>query len=134
MRNNQYKAINFKQLEFWRGSPRIPKSLQSMPKIENYVPHFLFNEDIEVIVSSMTARHGNSILGWFPTEPLNVIEASSCEETKYFIRDGNRRYIACWLILNYQHPSCPRYIREIAKSLSEDDFKKLKSEVWVITL
>jgi len=121
---SEYLTIDFDQLIFWDKSPRIPLTSQSMP-LESTAIHFLFNHQLEPLCNSLIQ------LGWFPIESLNVI-ASYCK-TKFTIRDGNRRYFACWLLLNNESPICPPHIREVALAMTEEQKERL-SKVYVITI
>lgn len=121
---SEYLEIDFDQLMFWDKSPRIPLTVQSMP-LESTAIYFLFNQMLEPLCNSLIQ------LGWFPIEPLNVI-ASYCK-TEFIIRDGNRRYFACWLLLNSDNPICPPHIRKIALAMTEEQKERLK-KVYVITI
>jgi len=121
---NKYLEIDFKDLVFWGESPRIPESLKFQDEdFSKVLPYFMFNMDLESLMGSLIA------LGWFPTEPLNVIERY---DGTYVIRDGNRRYLACWLLLNSEK-SMPNHFKEIADGMTPEQKDRL-NKVFVITI
>ena len=112
----EIRKIKFDEIDIGSYSPRIPKSLQG-GDMESLVPYFIFNEDLNPLVGSM------SVLGWFPTEFLIVQEMY---DGRYTIIDGNRRLVACWLILNTDNPVCPDFIKKEVEEMSDKDIDRLR--------
>lgn len=128
-----YKKVHYKDIYFTKDSPRLPKSVKEIAKkhIKNedvfdaLLPYYLFNEDIEDVIGSM------SLLGWFPTEPANVYDVGN---GKYKIVDGQRRLIAMWLMHNPDNPLCPEPIKKyINEELDQDKINEF-NYVYIITI
>ena len=111
------KEVDFDKIDVGFDSPRIPKSIEGKTT-EDLVPYFLFHGALAPLVGSL------SVLGWFPTEFLILQEKY---DGRYTVVDGNRRFIACWLMLHTDNMLCPGFIRDAVREMNEEEVLKLRT-------
>jgi hypothetical protein len=118
------QTIKFKDLEIWENSPRIPISIQeelqglnAEEKLAKAIPYFVFHQAIVPLAGAL------SVLGWSPIEHLWTIQHNG----KLVAFDGNRRIVACYLLLHPEHPLCPTEIKLYAKDMKPEIRKSLMS-------